>query len=381
MKIASLICICFLSACTWVPTKSSLPENLLVQKALSGELILQHEVSVDDLPNDDLFGLTNEMKHFAESAVKFAERKDVIATMLHQSLITSTAMGGQGIKYSTFTTGTAKEVFDSARANCLGYTILYVSLARYLGLKAEVNEVSVPPAWNMDNRDNYFVMRHVNAKVIFQRSPWSFVRDMNSVTSDITDIVVDMEISRFRKNYPQRSLDKTSVEALYYNNRAMELVIDGNEKQAFLYARKAIEIKPDETYVWSNFASLYRRRGELPIAEAIYLHALQFNKKDLTLLHNLAGLYMQMNQPEKSDIYHKQVRRYRNANPYYLYQLAVKAMENGKLEKAKEYIQKAIKKESNDDRFYLLAAEIFDKNGETEAASRMREKADSIKID
>jgi tetratricopeptide (TPR) repeat protein len=284
-----------------------------------------------------------------------------------------------GIRYSAFDTGTAKEVFESTKANCLGYTLLYVALARHLGLNAEVNQVSVPPVWNMNEEKSYFLMRHVNAKVVIRRKSWSFVREVSSV-SDLGDVIVDLEMSRFRANYPQESLDEQSVEALFYNNRAMELASQGDTKNAFLYLRRAIEANNKQSFIWSNLGSFYRKRGHLSLAETIYLHALSINKKDLTVLHNLAGLYVQLGDHEKSELYTRKVQRYRNANPYYLYQEAVKAKEAGDIEKAKLLIARALKKETGDDRLYLLSAELSEIEGNLLQAAYMRKKAESLKM-
>lgn len=355
---------------------TDVPQEL--DKVLSGELVFGRAITEDELPNVDLFNLTPQMKTFAENAVQHGNSDADKAEMLHMALIRSGVQGGQGITYSTFNTGTAREVFESTKANCLGYTLLYVSLARYVGLNAQVNQVMVPPSWDMNSKRSYFLMRHVNAKVVSHKSRWSLVREAHRV-ADVSDVVVDLEIRRFRANYRQKPLDNLSTEALFYNNRAMEFSSVEDEKNSFLYLRRALKATADQSFVWSNLASLYRKRGDLDVAEKTYLYALSLDEEDLTVLHNLASLYKQKGELEKAEIYRKKVQRYRNANPYYLYQVAATAKAAGDLPKAQDYIMRAIKKETDDDRLYSLAAEILIALGDTAGAEKMQKKVDELK--
>lgn len=378
MRIFILLLVALLVACA---NKSELIAGLPdpgLAKAVSGELIFGRVIKEDELPELDLFGLTPKMQQFAENAVKNGNSDADKAELLHLALIRSGVQGGQGITYSTFNTGTAREVFETGQANCLGYTLLYVSLAKSVGLKAQVNQVMVPPTWDMNSKRSYFLMRHVNAKVVTHKSRWPLVREAHRF-SDVSDVVVDLEIRRFRTNYRQKPLDDLSTSALFYNNRAMEFSSVEDEKNSFLYLRRALKAKDDQSFIWSNLASLYRKRGNLDLAEITYLHALSFDSQDLTVLHNLGSLYKQSGDLQKSEIYRKKVQRYRNSNPYYLYQAAASAKEAKDIPKALDYITRAIKKETGDDRLYLLAVEIMTAAGDIKGAEKMQKKADELK--
>lgn len=378
MRNVILLLVIMLGACANQSGLISSQPDPALQKALSGELIFGRIIKDSELPDVDLFGLTSSMKQFAENAVEHGSSDADKAELLHLSLIRSGVQGGQGITYSTFNTGTAREVFETGKANCLGYTLLYVSLARHVGLKAQVNQVMVPPSWDMNSKRSYFLMRHVNAKVVAHKSRWPLVREVHRI-SDVSDVVVDLEIRRFRANYRQKALDNFETEALFYNNRAMEFSSDEDEKNSFLYLRRALKVKDDQSFIWSNLASLYRKRGDLDLAEVTYLHALSLDARDLTVLHNLASLYKQTGNLQQSEIYRKKVQRYRNSNPYYLYQAAMSAQAAGDIPKALDYIKRAIQKETDDDRLYLLAADIMKAAGDLAGAEKMQKKADELK--
>src|SRR5690606_27260089 len=137
---------------------------------------------------------------------------------------------------------------------------------------------------------------------------------------------------------------------------------------------KALLMSQKPSYIWSNFGSFYRRQQLLPEAEAIYLHGLEINPRDYTIMHNLAGLYKEMGTLEQSEYYQKRVRQYRNANPYYMYKRAQEMMAKNDLNNAASLIQKAIKKEGGEIRFYRLAVEIYDRQGDSKNAEHMRDK-------
>lgn len=369
-----LVAVCFgFWGCSSVVQKVPfLNEQGPVAKALSGELVLGRHFTAADLPQHELFELTPEMKRFATDVTAGITAADKKAEALHQALMTSVQLGGRGITYSAYTTNTGIDAFEQRQANCLSYTLLYVAMARHLGLKAEVNEVMLPPTWDMRAGDTYLFMRHVNAKVFMPHTPRSWIRAAN--TADVSDIVVDLEMRRFRAHYKQNVIGKDLVAAQFYSNRGMELAAEGDTRAAFLYLRKALLMNDTQSYIWSNFGSFYRRLGFPAEAEAIYLHGLKVNPRDYTIMHNLAGLYKDIGNEERYRYYQERVRKHRNANPYYIYRLALEAAEQEDYKKALSLINKAIGKEKDEIRFYRLAVTIYDALGDSENAEHMRDK-------
>lgn len=372
---ALVFVVMFVSGCSSVVQKTPFTvDKGPLTKALSGELILGHHYKNDELPDMDLFGLTPEMRTFADTATATVRQKDSKAEALHQALMTSSAHGGRGITYSAYITNTGINAFEQRQANCLSYTLLYVAMARYLGLNAEVNEVILPPTWDMRDGDTtYLFMRHVNAKVFMphkHKLPWVKVAE----TADVGDIVVDLEMRRFRPHYKQKVIGKDLVAAQFYSNRGMELSAEGNAREAFLYLRKALLMSEEPSYIWSNFGSFYRRQKMLAEAETIYLHGLAINPRDYTIMHNLAGLYLEMGNTAKYKEYQRRVRIHRNANPYYMFKLAEELAQRNENERALELLAKVIKKEKDEVRFYRLAAEIYERENDTDNARLMRDK-------
>jgi predicted Zn-dependent protease len=91
-------------------------------------------------------------------------------------------------------------------------------------------------------------------------------------------------------------------------------------------------------------------------------------------MHNLAGLYQELGNAGKYKEYQQRVRQHRNANPYYMYKRAEELVAAGDDTKALSLLKKAIKKEKDEQRFYRLAADIYERKGDTENAELMRDK-------
>lgn len=335
------------------------PAPDLIAAALSGELILGRPYQPEELPEANLFGLTPEMRQFVDQAVEGKRTHDAKAEAIHLALLSSTDKGGRGIAYTALTTNTGIDAFAVRQANCLSYTLLYVAMAKYAGLDAYFNEVMLPPTWDMRGDDTYLFMRHMNARVVMPKLMRTITRVVDVGDAKNADIVVDLEMRRYKSTYKQRRISSAEAGSQYYSNKGMELAAAGDIKAAFLHLRKALSLAGDSSYIWSNMGSLYRRQGFLPEAEALYLRGLVSGPNDYTIMHNLTGLYKEMGNLERENLFREKVRRHRAANPYYRYKVAQEWMSKGNYEKARESIEAALKQEKNEARFYRLAAEIY----------------------
>jgi Flp pilus assembly protein TadD len=358
------------------PENKPAPEP--IARALSGELILGRVYTESELPNTDLFGLSAEMRRFVDETTAGQRTYDSKAEAIHNALLNPTSGGGRGITYSAETTNTGIDAFEARQANCLSYTLLYVAMAKYAGLDAYFNEVMLPPTWDMRGDDTYLFMRHMNARVIIPKFFRTLTKVVDVGDAQATDIIVDLEMRRYRSTYKQHRLSNDQAASQYYSNRGMELAAKGDTKAAFLHLRKALSLAENSSYIWSNMGSLYRRLGFFPEAEAVYLQGLAVGPNDYTVMHNLTGLYKAMGNKEMETFYRDKVRRHRAANPYYQYKVAQDWMADGDYLKARANIEKALEREKNEPRFYRLAAEIYDYLKEPEKAAAVRKKLDKL---
>ncbi|MDQ2075729.1 tetratricopeptide repeat protein [Marinimicrobium sp. ABcell2] len=358
-----VVTVLLLSACSrfephpdWVQA----PSQEALAATLSGEALLGRPVQVDELPEVDLFELTPAMKAMAEELASIHHSPHARAQALHRALLGSPMQGGMGIQYSAYVTGTAAEAFMDREVNCLSFTALYVAMARHMGLNARVNDVKLPPNWDLRDDGSVTVFRHVNAKVM--------VRGRDT-------LVVDLEMGQYSPAYQQELISDQRAEAQFYNNRAMELLSAGELEPSFLHLRKAVQLDPAASYAWNNLGNLYHRQQLYPEAEAAFLEGLRLEPDNLSLISNLNHLYQRMGEVAKADYFEQRAREYREGNPYYLYALAREALEKGDANGAYEFIQRSLKKEGEEPRFYRLAERIYQSQGHGDKAAAMAERA------
>lgn len=377
-QLLSLLLVLCACSSPLVPKSPYQPNDEALNRALSGELLLGQPVRIQDLPEVDIFLLTPEMKAFAEKAIAKHKRPDKKAEALHYALMETSAVGGRGITYTADMTGTGVQAFEQREANCLSYTLLYTAMARHVGLDAQVNEVLLPPTWDMKNANSYLFMRHVNVKVIMPKAILNFAALQGGKIVDVGDVIVDLELRRFRNRYQQTLIDDEQTAAQYYNNRGMELSSSGDQKNAFLHLRKALNLTEDAHYIWGNLGTFYRRQGFIPEAEAAYLKGLSLNQNDYSIMHNLTGLYKETGNILRYQEFQQKVRAHRNANPYFIYVRAQNLMKEGSYNKAQELIEKAIEINNKEPRFYRIAAEIYGHLGDDKKSAKMRKKYEEL---
>jgi len=356
--LSSLIVV-LLTACagpTIVPESSSISvEALLAAKQLTGETDLPEVNDVDVLAMDqDMLGFLN----------KHVNQKHGSTLKLHELLYAIITEGSFGLEYDEITR-TAQETFEARLGNCLSFTNLFVAMAREVGLEVSYQEVDIPPSWSMGG-DTYELNRHVN--VFVDLGPGG-VKE------------VDFNIDDFQSSYDRHRISDERALAHYYTNVGTEHLQKGDLLEALRYFRKAIAKDDAFAPVWSNLGALYSQAGHFDYAEAAYLRALDINPREQVAMSNLGQLYKHLGQAELADWYNQQSNRHRMRNPYYRYHLARTAFYAKDYDSAIGHLKYSIKKNRDEDTFYLLMGLSYLQKGDESAARRWLEKAERMAQD
>ena len=224
---------------------------------LSGSSLSLSEADLHDLPQENVMGLTDEMKAFVSHAISRYRGQGETLRALLEAIISPRQLG---LQYDGSATYTASETFKNRRANCLSFTTMIISMLRYAGLKAEFNDVDIPPVWDLHNNNMLVMYRHVNAIVTWP---------------DGGREVVDFNLDEYNIHYPQHPVRDDTAIAQYYNNRGVEYLLQNNIQDAFRYLLKAVDSSPDIPFIWINLGALYRNQGKLKVAEIAYRKALE----------------------------------------------------------------------------------------------------------
>ena len=358
-----LILFALLTACTSAPPVGRSGDSLMADQLLSGTAILGEPLERSELPRDPVMSLTPEMRAFLAGIAPDDSPQQRLA-----ALIRAFEQQQFQVEYDEGSTLTAAETFHQQRGNCLAFTIMMVAMVRELGAEAYFNQVDVPPVWGHDEAQTFVVYRHIN---MVSKSP----RGRR---------VVDFNLAAYDPVYEQRKLSDTEALAQYYSNRGVELMGTGDSRQSFLYLRKALDLLPGDTDLWSNLGALYSRFGHFDEAEQSYRQALLLDEGNLVAISNLERLSRSRGELALADYYAKRARYHRERNPYYLYYLARSAYEEGAYRQAQKQLRRALWKYENDHRFHFLMGltnyrlgEFEDSKGNFREAFSLAERAET----
>lgn len=242
--------------------------------------------------------------------------------------------------YDPQVTLTAEEAFRQRRGNCLTFSALFVAMARDAGMEAHFQEVIIPPKWSAVN-DTVLVSKHVNAVVTDRGHSYT------------------LDVSR-RKTTPNeviRPLGDREALAQYYNNLGADALVRGDLGPAYANFARALEIQPGLAYIWSNLGVVLRRNGQTADAIFAYRTSLQYDPDHAVALNNLHAIYTEEGDVEAAAELDRRVERNRRSNPYYLLHLAEVANEEQRWSDAIELLDKAIRIDDEEYRFYYALAQ------------------------
>jgi Flp pilus assembly protein TadD len=236
------------------------------------------------------------------------------------------AAGGVGLEYDRRVTGTADEVFASGRANCLGFALLFVGMARELGVEAGFFRIERGESYHRE-RDLIYVSEHITA---------GYEADGEVRMVEFT---FDPEVD-YRRAVAVSDL---AAMALFYSNRGAEALRDDGPGEAVPWLEVAVRLDAAEPATWTNLGVARRRLGQLDAAEAIYRRAIEIDPDHLAAYLNLSALLQLRGE---SDAAHQIVRlldRGGNRNPYAYLALGDASLEDERLEDARRYYRQAIR--------------------------------------
>jgi Flp pilus assembly protein TadD len=258
----------------------------------------------------------------------------------------------------------ADETFMAKTGNCLSFSSMFVAMARQAGLNAWYQEIEIPPNWS-NVKDTILVSKHVNAVVEDTRNTFT----------------VDVSGRKQKENDVARRLSDQEAKAQYFNNLGADALIADDLDRAYAFFKKALGIDTSLVYVWTNMGVVYRRNGQTNDAITVYRFALQLEPGQAVALNNLFLIYQEDGDLAEAAVLKKRVEKTQRKNPYYLHYLAEVALEEQRFSEAIDLLNKAIKIEDGEYRFYYTLAQSQYYAGETEIARVSLEQARQLAPD
>lgn len=359
---AGALCLSFmlsLAACNSTGTGALNTRSGVDKLAQIERLEQEHFGRADNVADVDVLAMTDEMKAYADRYLREFKNQQDRVQMLRYVIIHA---GLLGFQYDQTKTRTAREAFELRTGNCLSLSNLYVAMARYMGLDARFQEVSLGNTWTKSD-DLYLLNRHINVKGRL-RGGGSYVMDFIHID---TEYVPGVQV-----------VSDLRAKAQYYNNLGAEHLREGNNTAALVYFKKAIATDPDIDYIWSNLGTAYSRSGDLIAAEAAYRVSLDLNSSNWSAINNLAVLYQKLGRVDEARRQLAGIERFRLKNPYYRLQLSERAYQEGRYRRAISHLKKAIAMKPGEHEFYFALAKSYYRLGDLDSAQRNFDKARAL---
>ncbi len=303
----------------------------------------------------DILALDQEMARFL---VKHVSRQKAPGDRVHALMDAVFARKGLGIRYSSTATRTAIETFRARSGNCLSFTILFVAMARHLGLDAYFEEVDEVISW--DRRGEVIVRNlHMVVEVEYQNA------------RQRVDFLPEAE-KRYRSI---KRIDDQRALAHYYNNLGVDALAAGDARGAEASFRRALAADETFGYAWTNLGVAQRRLGDFGVAESSQLRALEIDRNEPAALGNLASLYLAQGLTEQAAPLKRRVEDHLDRNPFHHYRQGLASVRVGDPSEAIRHLRDAIRRMPEESEFHASLGDVLVQAGEVEQARKSLRKA------
>jgi Flp pilus assembly protein TadD len=269
------------------------------------------------------FEVTDEMRAWVHAQVSNAGPPEQRLDHLLTAIVNP---AGLGLTYEGGSTSTAREAFASRKANCLGFTSLFVGLARELGISAFYLGVDDVERFERDG-DLLVISGHVSAGF--------------GMGGGKIKILEFTEAPKAEYRHVRRIDDLTAI-ALYHANHGAELLRAGHLDAALPWLRKSVAIDPELGDGWVDLGVGLRRAGDLGGAEAAYRKALEVNPQGAAAYQNLAALLRLRGHPREADDLMALSTRASGQNPFSYLALGDLSLSQGRLDEARRFYRRAM---------------------------------------
>jgi tetratricopeptide (TPR) repeat protein len=268
--------------------------------------------------------------------------------------------GGLGITYDDTYTRTPAEAWRDRKANCLTLTALSVVACRSIGLDARYGESLRVSRW-----------RRVGSVIRYERHVVAVVPTGAQGQEIIADFMP--EIRRGARLIAP--LGSKRVLALYFSNRAVELLDKSKPDDALKFAHQSVEMDPGLGVGWNILGVVQRRQGLDAEAEQSFLKALQVDPRDGAPCGNLESLMRAEGREAEAQMYRDRGLEVRKKDPFFNAFLAEEALQDCNWMEAEKRIKQAIRLLPVESDFYLIQARISLAQGQLKDAIKALEKA------
>ena len=270
---------------------------------------------------------------------------------------------GLALRYQEQPTYGVAESFERRRVNCLSFTLMFVAMARAVGIPAYAQASEDALAMRMQDGTLYRAT-HVNAGVLIDGARHSVDVGWRGVAAG---------------RDPRRISDARTV-ALLHNNHAVEHLLRGEHAAAAEAIAAALALDASSATIWSNAGVVHARSGRRAEAERAYLQAVALQRDHIGALSNLVGFFRTGGNLARAATYERRLQRAQSMDPFSQFLIGQSRAEAGVPADAVAHYRRAIRLLPREPQFHRSLAEAYQALGDLAAATRARERASQLEM-
>jgi tetratricopeptide (TPR) repeat protein len=153
---------------------------------------------------------------------------------------------------------------------------------------------------------------------------------------------------------------------MFYNNKAADLIINGQLDHAYAYLKASLNYAPNYKGALLNLGYVYRQKQELNLAEQSYRAIIALDEDYLSAWENLATIYLATDRQAEAQAIYTKLEQSRKSNPYYHLMLAEQAMYEGLFKEGIAHLLNAVELDDSQHQFYFGLAQAYRQLGNLE---------------
>ena len=315
--------------------------------------------SAEPINVDDVFSTNPEMEEYLRSHIAPQLKLKGYQKGLFDALYNKQQLK---LEYDSVMTKNAAQTFTSKTGNCLSLAIMTAAFAKKIGLSIEFQSVIIEETWSRSG-DLYINAGHVN--IVLGR------RYLSSRTGYLGDQQLTIDFLPPEEIRGQRThvLNEGTILAMYLNNRAAELLLQGKLDDAYWAAREAI--KQDANFIppYNTLGVIYKRHGNFSEAQQVLSFALQYAPDNTVVMSNLAQIFKDLGRVDEATMLASRLQKIQPYPPFYFFHLGQAAMQLEDYAAAKSSFAKEVARDPNYHEFHFWLALAHSRLGEYKQAS------------
>lgn len=355
IRLITLIIIILLNACATNPKTEQKQVRSLPNPPVRADIFDSNIGTVESL--QEIFALTHEQQdHFLEFYNSEANKSLTELDRIFEYL--EVRMDNFNFHSDTLI---AKDVLGKNTGNCLSLAILTKSLAKLVDIKVRYELVETPTIFQ---KENNFILNYRHVRTVLHSDLASEVVD-----GFITQNIMRIDYFPSKGTKTLRRVPENEFYAMFYNNKAVEAMIESEISLAYAYLTKSLILLPANAEAISMMGVLHSRIDLVADAEKLYQYGLKYSSEEEVLLKNYQSLLIRLNRIVEADKIALKLKKYNNTDPFNWIELADSAYQDQDYAQAIVYYRKAAKMASYLHEPYAGIARAKYKLGKNKAAS------------